>query len=176
MNVSLRTTLRTSILVMGFASFIQAKDEFVYVDLSRVSQETTEFKSWQESIESDVQTRVKEIEKISKDFQEKAQKLQASARDLKGSALEKLQEEVANLQNKIEIKKRNLQAYVQKISGDVEEKLIKKIREICANLGYGGVLPNAVYASVEYDKTSEIITALNKSYTATHSASKPKVA
>src|SRR3989344_4698703 len=140
MNVSLRTTLRTSILVMGFASFIQAKDEFVYVDLSRVSQETTEFKSWQESIESDVQTRVK--------------------------ALEKLQEEVANLQNKIEIKKRNLQAYVQKISGDVEEKLIKKIREICANLGYGVVLPNAVYASVEYDKTSEIITALNKSYTA----------
>ena len=47
------------------------------------------------------------------------------------------------------------------------QKLVKKIREVCASLNYDIVIPNGViYASAECDKTSEVIKALNKNYAA----------
>ena len=141
--------------------------QIVYIDIAKISQEATEFSLYQKQIEKDVHAKAGEIEKLEKELQAKAQKLQASARELTKSAIEKLQTECTHLQGTIEIKRKSFQAYIQEISGEAEQKLVKKIREVCTALGYDIVIPGGViYASAECDKTTEVIQALNKNYAA----------
>lgn len=156
-----------TIILLCSAAAINAKADMdsspiVVVDLMRVGAEAKEFKKKQEDAKAEIDAKVKEIEALDRKFQNNLSDLQASAKDLSSTALERKQEELGKLQGEIEVKKRNLQAHVQKVMASAEKDLVDKVKAICKNLGFKVVLPGALYVDDAYDRTDTVIKELNK--------------
>lgn len=166
--MNMKTKIFTLILLYSVGSLsaetasVDVEKPIVVVDVMRVGSEAKEFNKKQESLKADINAKVKDIDNLEKKFQEALQKLQVKAKDMTQAALEKEQENLGKMQGEIEIKKRNLQAYAQKIVADAEKDLVDKVKKICKELGFGIVLPGALYVAPEYDRTDIVITELNK--------------
>ncbi len=168
MNIKTKilTGIFLSSVVSASASDVVAipgvKSPVVVVDLMRMGSEAKEFNKKQESLKADIDAKVKDIETLQAKFQKTFQELQVKAKDMTQAALEKAQEELGKMQGEIEIKKRNLEAYIQKVVADAEKSLVDQVKKICKELGFGIVLPGALHFAPEYDKTDVVIKELNK--------------
>lgn len=142
-------------------SGLMAEQQIVVVDLGKISMETQEFSTLRTKLEAEIKEKAQAIEALEKKFQAAVTNLQTKAKDMTNAALEKAQEEAGRMQAELQVKKQNLQAYVQRVAGEVETKLVTKVREICKAKGWTVVVPNALYADASVDKTNEVIAAMD---------------
>lgn len=134
-----------------------ATPRVVVVQLQEVAQKSRWFMEIQKRVESAVKKIVDEIKSLEQQFNDKLQRLQTGGKDLNTTAQQKLQEELASLKGQLEVKQRNLQSYVEQEGRKAEEQLIKTIQAVCKKMGYDIVIPAAIFAKSEFDRTEEVI-------------------
>lgn len=150
--------------VSGLAAHVAAAPQIVVVDLGRISVDTKEFSTLREKLEAEIREKAQAIEVLEKKFEGMVTNLRSKAKDMTNVALEKAQEEAGRLQAELEVKKRNLQAYVQRVAGEVEANLVAKVRDVCKQKGWPVVVTNAIYADAGSDKTAEVISTMNANF------------
>lgn len=144
-----------------------AQPSIVVVDLGQISVKTEKFAAMREKLEKEIEAKAKAIQELEKDMEGKIANLRAKVKDMTTAAREKEEESIGKLQAELEIKKRNLQAYVQRIAGEVEGELVADVRKICKEKGWSVVMPNALYADASLDKTDEVVKAMNAGFKST---------
>lgn len=147
----------------------------VVVDLQRVGQTSKKFKQVQEKIEAKIKEKVDALKAMEAQFTQKLEKLQNGAKDMNAATQQKLQEELASLKAQLEVKQRGLQADVEREMRGAEEQLIKEVQALCKRLGYDIVLPGALYAKDEFDKTTQVIAEMDKGVASAQSSSLKKI-
>lgn len=144
----------------------QAQPTIVVVDLGQISIKTEKFAAMRDKLEKEIQAKAEAIQNLEKDMETKIANLRAKVKDMTVAAREKEEEGLGRMQAELEVKKRNLQAYVQRVAGEVEGELVTEVRKICKEKGWTVVVPNALYADASVDKTSDVIQAMNATYKA----------
>lgn len=134
----------------------------VVVDLQVVATKSSAFAKIQKTVEAAVQKMVDEIKALEQKFNKIVEKLQSGSKDMTVEAQNKLQEELASLKAQMDVKQRNLQSYVENEGRKAEMQLIKNIQDECRKKGYDIVIPAAIFVKPEFDRTNEIIEAMDK--------------
>ncbi len=167
------------LLLASSAFFVQADvkvgqqvaiKQSVYIDIEKVITDAKSLKELKENLEATMKKKADPMEKLNKDMEEKAKKMQGDT--LKEDAKKKLQEELQGLAQKRMTMMNGLQAEMQKLQEDFIETVKKRITVIGNKNGWGLVHfpgPTMVIDS-SLDKTSFLINELNNE----HETSKSK--
>ena len=144
----------------------------VVVNLQHVAESSKWFKQIQAKAEAKLKPQVESFQNMEKTFNDKLQKLQNDAKGMKLEVQQKLQEELASLKAQLDIKQRGLQAAVESEMRAAEEQLIKEVQAVCKRLGYDVVIPGALYAKDDFDRTKQVISDMDKNVAAESTAKK----
>ncbi|MCF7900539.1 OmpH family outer membrane protein [Candidatus Babeliales bacterium] len=172
------------LLLATSASFVKAAElkknpeaslavkQAVYLDIEKVIIDAKPLKELRDNLEITMKKKADPMEKLNKDMEEKAKKMQGDA--VKDEAKTKLQEELQALAQKRMSMMNALQAEMQKLQEDFGETVTKKIVAVGNKLGWGLILfkGQAIVVDQSLDKTTILINELNKEHEAAKAKSK----
>lgn len=144
-----------------------AAPKVMVVQLQEVAQNSKWFQAEQKKVENRMKPQIDAFQAMEKSFNEKLQKLQSGAKDMKPEMQQKLQEELASLKAQLEIKQRSLQSTIETEMRSAEEQLIKAVQAVCKRLGFDVVIPGALYVKDQFDATKQVVVELDKNVAAT---------
>lgn len=132
-----------AIPAMGFA-----QSKFGVVDAQAVLQQMPEYKTAEEQLQTSQKTYQDEHAKLVEELTKKEQELNALAADTPQAILERRQQELRELYQRIEAFGQNAQQDLarqeQTLIAPIQEKLLNAIKAVGAEQGYSMILPDGV--------------------------------
>jgi Skp family chaperone for outer membrane proteins len=162
---------------------IFSQDPMVLKDDSKISHE---WRTLYNKLESTMRAPQQELQEIQAQLQTKGKEFEAlqksgiSSRDM---LLKKYQDEIAPLENKLQVQSQQLQRFandeLMKIQSTVGPKVQKAVDDICNSQGWDFAITRDVVISTpaensEFDITSDVLTKINTQYAATKQSSGTK--
>ncbi|KKR97239.1 MAG: Outer membrane chaperone Skp (OmpH) [candidate division TM6 bacterium GW2011_GWE2_41_16] len=147
--------------------------KIVYIDMQKLMPQDPEgIKVAPQEWQSEILKLQKEITSRASKIQDKNQKLEKMVEEARKQSkiasqdsMEAKNIEMVQLQNNIQIEARALEEFQMKrgreVSGKFYEKIDKKVRELAVSRGWDIVIPVALYAKPSFDKTADVIAALD---------------
>ncbi len=133
-------------------------------EISKVAVGTKDISDLQAKFQQEFQDKVAKATKLEKEFQDKVANYRNKSKDMTIAARENTEKELAKMQAELEAENRNLQAYMQRVEGEIGEKILSMVREVCEQKGYLVVMPKTIHAAASVDKTAEVIKAIDAKF------------
>jgi Skp family chaperone for outer membrane proteins len=167
-------TSKTLLLLLALsAGTVNAAKESYYVDAGRLTSTSkvgAAFDKRIASLRSEVQTlALNEQSKITaseKDLTEKFQKGELTNQKVIAAKSAELEAQKRQANFKIEEKNRVITAKIDAERMSLSEKIMKEVGAVAEEKGWAALNPVTIFVAKEFDKTDEVLEAINKNYDA----------
>ena len=166
------TTFGSAILareaIVTKVAFCDMQQLMAYGSPEMIKQAPEEWQKELGKLQAEVTKRAQKIQKMSQDLEKMADEAKKKKGMTSDDAREKQNIEMMELQQKIEIQAKALEAYQQqefnKVGMAFQQKVAKKVKEIKEMQGWNMVVPIALFADESCDITKDVVNSLNSDY------------
>jgi Skp family chaperone for outer membrane proteins len=146
--------------------------DIVVVNVMEVFQALQEVKEWMQDFQNNLMKKVEQIRAMEQQGIEREKALSIKSKNLTSEAREKERMEIERLKNEIRIQAQSLEEKQQEEQMLLQQRIGEKIKDYCKKMEWKIVIPGALYAAPEHDKTQQVIDGMNKDYAKAKEAKK----